>query len=73
MRADGTERKRLYHTGCCLVTWGKPSWAPEGRMIAFAIGVGDTRRSGLFVVNEDGSGLRRLATATSQPVWRPVP
>jgi TolB protein len=73
MRADGTERKRLFHTGCCLVTWGKPSWAPEGKLIAFAIGIGDTRRSGLFVVNVDGSGLRRVASVTSEPVWRPIP
>jgi Tol biopolymer transport system component len=48
----------------------QPSWAPNGRAIAFALRFGDTRpsrtdpapqRYGIYVVRPDGSGFRRIA------------
>jgi TolB protein len=52
---------------------GWPSWAPDGKRLAFARGTpSDTA---IFVVNVDGSGLRRLTrqqqSLDTQPAWSP--
>lgn len=52
MNADGSGRERLYRSGCCIL--GGPTWSPDGRMIAFS-------DDGTFVINADGTGLRRLS------------
>jgi Tol biopolymer transport system component len=52
MNADGSGKERLYRSGCCIL--GGPTWSPDGQMIAFS-------DDGTFVVNADGSGLRRLS------------
>jgi len=49
-----------------------PSWSPDGRQLVFT-GY-DGGLSDLFIVNRDGSGLRRLTEdkyADFQPVWSP--
>ena len=52
-----------------------PAWAPDGRRIAFAVyDVNKSKRSAVYVVNRDGSGLRRITQwtlATGQPAWSP--
>jgi Tol biopolymer transport system component len=52
MNADGSGKERLYRAGCCIL--GGPTWSPDGRMIAFS-------DDGTFVINADGTGLRRLS------------
>jgi hypothetical protein len=47
--------------------FGDPSWAPNGREIAL-LGMTSPADPGLFFVNPDGSGLRRVAT-TAGIVW----
>lgn len=47
-----------------------PAWSPDGRRLAFA----SVRRGGIFVVNADGGGLRRVTrspTLDLQPAWSP--
>jgi Tol biopolymer transport system component len=46
----------------------QPSWAPDGSRLAFAATAGAA--SSIFVVNADGTGLRRLA-AGRDPAWSP--
>jgi Tol biopolymer transport system component len=49
-----------------------PSWSPDGRQLVFT-GF-DGGLSDLFIVNRDGTGLRRLTTdkyADLQPAWSP--
>ncbi len=51
-----------------------PAWSPDGRQIAFFRSVlSDTTQSGVFVMNADGSGLRRVAPApnVSGVSWSP--
>jgi TolB protein len=73
MNADGTgQRKLTSGAGRDLL----PSWSPDGRKIAFErrLGNREGRRHGassfdIYVVNADGSGLRRLAENGSRPLW----
>jgi dipeptidyl aminopeptidase/acylaminoacyl peptidase len=47
-----------------------PSWSPDGSRIAFT----SVRRHGIFVMNADGTSLRRVTTSPSidfQPTWSP--
>ena len=74
---DGTGRRLLYRSACCIGTWGRPIWSPDGRYVAFGVGVSsesgyDPVRSGVFVIKADGTGLRRLATAPTEAAWQRV-
>jgi hypothetical protein len=58
---------------------GGPAWSPDGSSIAFAAHEQLCDRPGtvpqLFLLNADGSGLRRLALSCEDdfdPDWRPV-
>jgi Tol biopolymer transport system component len=44
-----------------------PAWSPDGSRLAFA----NATTGGIYVVNADGSGLRRLTTAGENPAWSP--
>jgi WD40-like Beta Propeller Repeat len=53
---------------------GAPVWSPDGKKIAIG-----TRNRGIYVVDEDGTHLRRMtkksaagATGLGRPSWRPV-
>lgn len=46
----------------------EPTWYPAGR-IAFASGGGRSCRRGIWVVNANGRGLRRLTTSGRNPDW----
>lgn len=53
----------------------EPSWSPDGIRIALVIyDVDGSGKSAVYVVNRDGSGLRRLTTwtfDTGSPAWSP--
>jgi TolB protein len=70
MNADGSDKKRLYRSGCCVDVWAPPIWSPNGRLIAFSA----ASPGGTFVINADGTGLRRLSPTTSTELsWQPLP
>jgi hypothetical protein len=54
---------------------GDPSWSPEGDRIAFAASTSDGRLPGIYVMDEDGSGMRLVAEldgfTLSAPDWSP--
>jgi dipeptidyl aminopeptidase/acylaminoacyl peptidase len=43
----------------------RPSWSPDGRRIAFGT------RTGIYVMNADGSDLTRLTARGGEPAWSP--
>jgi Tol biopolymer transport system component len=70
MHADGSGQKRLYHSGCCVHSWAPPIWSPDGRTIAFSA----NSAGGTFVIDADGTGLRRLSRITSSTLsWQRLP
>jgi TolB protein len=76
MRPDGSERRRLTDN---TVADADPDWSPDGRRIVFVSAQDSTpgapaRRPEVFVMNADGSGMRRLhesAGPAAHPRWSP--
>jgi Tol biopolymer transport system component len=60
---DGTGATNLTHG---TVTRGNyPTWSPDGRRLAI------TAPDGIWIINRDGSGLRKVVTGTKfdSPAW----
>ncbi len=70
MNADGSDKRRLYPSACCVGIWAAPIWSPDGSQIAFATDSG----AGTYVVNSDGTALHRLtAAAATDLAWQRNP
>jgi Tol biopolymer transport system component len=71
MAVDGT-RPVTVADGLNGVT--RPSWSPDSRSLTFAAGQASAGL-GVYVVNRDGTGLRRVANSSSSsagvPAWSP--
>jgi Tol biopolymer transport system component len=70
MNDDGSNQAELLSAG----NIGVASWSPNGQQLAFAC---DIQGIGVYVVNVDGTGLRKVVpTATQLPThvaWSPAP
>lgn len=66
MNSDGTDRRAIPN-----VPWPmySPTWAPDGKRVAFEAGTGGL--AGLYVVNTDGTGLKRVTFGGGQASWSP--
>jgi hypothetical protein len=71
MNADGSIQTQVLNAG---ETSYEPSWSPDGTQIVFGSSI---QGSGVYVVNVDGTNLRKVVGTTSggpaNPVWSPVP
>ena len=79
MNADGSD---LHQVGSVETDCSRVSWGPGDRRIAFGGGAQGRVNNGLWVVNADGTGLKRLlalkhslggreTTAATAPAWSP--
>jgi len=71
MNANGSGRRALTHP--TSFDDHDPTWSPDGRTIAFAR-TGDSGKGDIFLVNINGSGLRRLTSSGANdylPAWAP--
>lgn len=74
MNASGTGRRLLYRSACCIESWGRPTWSPDGKSVVFGVGLSsDPARSGIYTIRADGRSLRRLADAPTEAAWQPIP
>jgi TolB protein len=71
MRPDGSEQRRVTHTGDSHAS----DWSPDGRRIVFkrAARTADTTGSGLYVVDLDGTSTVRLTRGDNdyEATWSP--
>jgi len=70
MSADGSGARRLTHGG--INTY--PAWSPDGSQIAFTRSDGFEEPTFLYLVNQDGSGIRGLTNSSVRPnrfSWSP--
>lgn len=67
---DGSDRRQLTHSNGTqpgkLYGARAPTWAPDGRKLAFGYGY-----DGIHVVGADGNGLHRLVASGLNPDWSP--
>jgi hypothetical protein len=56
----------LHGDGCCDLA---PNWSPDGQRIAFASSRPEA--PGIYTVDPDGTGLRRIRSSGSAPAWSP--
>lgn len=77
MNADGTNARKLTSDGA---SDGQPAWSPDGRQILFISNRDslpstpfDSGHFSLYVMNADGSNIRRLTSGADvyQPAWSP--
>ncbi len=61
MRPDGTRVRRITTGASELQNDAGASWSPDGRKIVFSGYRGRLKGAGVYIVNRDGSGLRRLS------------
>lgn len=74
--ADGAKPTKVLDAGrCfCIELWPGLAWSPDGTQMALVIPGPGKDPYGLYVVNEDGTGLRLLREgAWGRPAWRPAP
>jgi Tol biopolymer transport system component len=70
VNTDGSQKRRLYHSACCVGSWAPPIWSPDGKKIAFAA----DSAHGTFVIASDGTGLRQLSTVSANGItWQRLP
>jgi Tol biopolymer transport system component len=65
MRADGAGMRRITTESGELQNDSGPSWSPDGKRIVFSGWRGRFKGAGVYVVNRNGSGLRRLSNFAS--------
>lgn len=65
MRADGVDPRAVP----LPVFPEAATWSPDGRQIAFSAPSPETQRQELFVVDVDGSDLRRTVGGATNPAW----
>jgi Tol biopolymer transport system component len=68
VNVDGSNDMLLQPVRTGLMPY-RASWAPDGRQIAFD---SSSPESGIYVVDVDGSNLRRLAGEALNPQWSPT-
>ncbi len=71
MRKDGSEVRKLVEVEGCAA-YSSPRWSRDGTQVAFSASAsaGNWQASALYVVNADGTNLRRLGEHV-RPDWSP--
>jgi Tol biopolymer transport system component len=49
----------------------QPAWSPDGKQVAFTLSNQTAGTFDIFIINVDGTGLRKLVTGAVDPDWSP--
>lgn len=72
MQSNGSDQKHLTANIDYLYDLFPPSWSPDSQNIAFVAGNPETKLYEIYVINIDGSGLKRLTDEGAlNPAWSP--
>ncbi len=76
MNADGSGQRRLVNSTEYCGQEAAPAWSPDGRRIAIVSngippGTPPFGEGGVYVMNADGTGQRRLTRSAGSPAWSP--
>lgn len=66
MNIDGSNQKPL--TSQEFDCW-YPSWSPDGTQLIFKTGDSDKKERLIYIINKDGSGMRKIIDGGSQAAW----
>ena len=66
----GGNDRVIYRSGCCVHDWRAPVFSPDGTSIAFGLGIEEDFF--LYVMDADGSDVRRLP-GFDDPAWQALP
>jgi TolB protein len=69
MNADGSAARRITND-TTSASWGRPSWSPAGTQILYS-SRGDDDEWATYVMNTDGTEVRRLADSSRDGAWSP--
>jgi len=76
MNADGTNQQTVLQVPSDQLnpSYTTPNWSPDGTQLVFSSAI---QGDGLYIINKDGSGLRKVIATNdryfSDPVWSPAP
>jgi Tol biopolymer transport system component len=64
---DGSAKRLLYHSACCVELWAPPVWSPDGTQLAFAA----NSAGGTYVLSADGTDLHQLSPVAARTIaWQ---
>ena len=66
MAADGSDMRPIA-PGFYATVWESPAWSPDGTRLAFRVWNDEVKEVALYVVDADGSNLRRVAPSGRHP------
>jgi Tol biopolymer transport system component len=75
MKPDGSEKSLIYRGSCCVSMWSKPDWSANGSRVVLSAdqrSLEGVNRGGTFVVNANGTRLRKLTRQTAEFDWQPT-
>jgi TolB protein len=67
---DGSGLEKVTDTPWPLLE-SEPTWSPDGNRIAFTTNNQNEDTFDLYVINFDGTGLRKLVSNAIEPDWSP--
>ena len=69
MKTDGSQVRMLAQIDGCK-RHSCPRWSHDGKRVIFDATAGPSSQSSMYLINTDGSGLKKLGDA-ARPVWSP--
>lgn len=72
---DGSTRRLIFESACCIDSYTPPAWSPDGSVIALGVKLlGDQKKDdGLLLFDPSDGSYRRVSDFGWKPIWQPIP